>query len=171
MGTAVMMLGFGMLSIILIILIAHNHADIDLILNKLNADNCLKGKAESVESNDYHRETESELVALLKKYHDKDIILGQKRKVDGIWLSIGYYYADAKGSPLKMLDADQKYYFSSECGEVYWNPTRKDMVSDSWYLVREGKPLGVNDTDGGGLVVLREGDIEEKEKRDNSDNI
>lgn len=162
MSTTVMMLGFCILSIILIILIAHNHADIDLILSKLNADDCLKGKAELVESNDYHSETESELVSLLKEYHDKDIILGQKRNVNGTWLLIGYYYADAKGSPLKMLDADQKYYFSSECGEVYWNPTRKDMVSDSWYLVREGKPLGVNDTDiGGGLVVLKGCDVDD----------
>lgn len=97
------------------------------------------------------------LVELLNKYRDRDVILAQKRNINGTQQILGYYYANAKGSPLFLLDDNQKYYMSSNCGRVYWNPTQKDMTSNEWYIVREGKPFGVNKHDiGDGLVILRE---------------
>lgn len=158
MDAAMMMIGFCILSIVLILLIAHNHADINLILCKLN--------------NEHHSKSGSRLEDLLEKYEGQDVILAQKIFVSETCMVSEYYYADSKGSPLYFLDENQNYYMSSNCGRVYWNPRQKDLMSDDWHFVRKGTPFGFNECDlGTGLAVLRERDIEEVKGYDNSDSI
>lgn len=146
MGTTVMMLGFCILSIVLILLISHNHADINLIMKKLDHDCLVKPQAN--------------LFYLLKKYEGKDVILTRKLYIDGDTVQV-CWYSSAIGTPLQLLDSNQKAYTSSNCEYVYWNPYEHDLLANDWFVVREGKPLGTSDDLGEGLVVLKESDVDE----------
>lgn len=89
------------------------------------------------------------LIELLESTKDKDAIV-TRSKFNSSW----HYYADAKGSPLKMLDGKQRSYTSSSADYVYWNPQQKDLLADDWYLVREGKPKGIGTNLGNGIVTI-----------------
>lgn len=88
------------------------------------------------------------LTELIEMAKDEDAIITRLHHQCGM-----YFYSDKKGSPLQILDEQQRYY-TSDLGTVYWNPMERDLLANDWYLVRPGKPKGIGANLGNGIVTI-----------------